>query len=163
MMKKILYAAALLLGLAALGSCKKAEPVTLDKSILGKWEPAGIEFYFEGQKLTINEEIELGLDGTLEFLGEGKGTTLVMDPTGASSIEGSFTYTLDGNKLTVTPPKTDSPVNVSTNIVYTAAVNGNTLTLTWDKTDPAFEVASVMLVMEVGTRVDKVVFTYNKK
>ena len=161
-MKKILYAAALLLGLAALGSCKKAEPVTLDKSIIGKWEPAGFELYFEGQKVAIDKEIKLGLDSKLEFLGEGKGKQEVTDPTGASLSE-TFTYAIDGNKLTVTLPEKEGTINIAPNIVYTAAVNGNTLTLTWDSTDPSFQMIALMLTMEAGTRVDKVVFNYNKK
>ncbi|MBR1573347.1 MAG: hypothetical protein IJ652_00695 [Bacteroidales bacterium] len=161
-MKKILYAAALLLGLAALGSCKKAEPVTLDKSIIGKWEPAGFELYFEGKKVAFDKEIKLDLHTKLEFLGDGKGKQEVTDPTGASLSE-TFTYVIDGNKLTVTLPEKEGTVNITKNVVYTAAVNGNTLTLTWDNTDPSFQVAALMLTMEAGTRVDKVIFTYNKK
>lgn len=51
-MKKIIYAAVLLLGLSALSSCKKDSD--LRETIPGTWNVTSIDFSYDGQKLDVN-------------------------------------------------------------------------------------------------------------
>ena len=163
-MKKVLCAAALLLGLGALASCNKNN--TPEKTIIGKWQPVAAEFSAEGKTVAVEatkiDFAEIGGEISLEFLADGKGKAMTKDESG-KSVEADFTYSIQGNKLTISVKVGEGALTVTQSMVYSFELSGDDLALTLDSSDRTFKALAEMLYLEEGVKVDKLVTKYKRQ